>query len=190
MTTINYKALMDRFGVHGVMAQRFRFSKSSILAPIIKELSGQSEILKSYGGLISASRKAFFLAQIAHETDSFKTLEEYASGAAYENRKDLGNTDLGDGVRFKGRGYIQLTGRSNYEAMAKKFNLPLADFTTKLKGAPEFALAVSAQWWLDHKLNDLADKGDFKGVTKRINGGYNGLESRTVFLKFFESLLL
>src|SRR4051812_26049971 len=60
-------------------------------------------------------RQCHFLAQMAQECDGFRTMTEYASGADYEGRKDLGNTQSGDGKRFKGRGYPQLTGRFNYD---------------------------------------------------------------------------
>lgn len=131
---------------------------------------------------------AHFVAQTAHESDGYKTTVEYASGAAYEGRKDLGNTKRGDGKRFKGRGIIQLTGRSNYEAFSKwaTANRPGApDFVKspeKVADAPWAALA--ALWfWQAKKIGRKikGEPGDLLAVTKVINGGTNGLEDRRTY---------
>jgi putative chitinase len=122
-------------------------------------------------------RRAAFLAQLAHESGSLKYVREIASGEAYEGRKDLGNVQPGDGVRFKGRGLIQITGRTNYEALGVALNFDFIKEPEKLE-LPG-AAALSAGWfWYKTKLNELADKDDFKKITKKINGGYNGLKDR------------
>lgn len=122
-------------------------------------------------------RQAAFLAQLAHESGSLKYVRELASGEAYEGRKDLGNNQAGDGVRFKGRGLIQITGRSNYEALSVALNFDFIKEPEKLE-LPG-AAALSAGWfWNKNKLNIIADSGDFKKLTKRINGGFNGLKDR------------
>jgi len=122
-------------------------------------------------------RQAAFLAQLAHESGSLKYVREIASGEAYEGRKDLGNTELGDGVRFKGRGLIQITGRSNYEYVGAALNFDFVSEPEKLE-LPG-AAALSAGWfWFMKGLNEYADVDDFKKITKRINGGYNGLADR------------
>jgi len=120
---------------------------------------------------------AHFLAQACHETDRFRTLREYASGKAYEGRADLGNTQPGDGVRFKGRGYIQITGRANYTAVSKAF---AHDFTARPTdlALPRWAALASAWWWQSHGCNEIADGGDFVALTRRINGGTTGLADR------------
>ena len=135
-------------------------------------------------------RQAHFLAQIAHESGELRYSEEIASGEAYEGRADLGNTQPGDGKRFKGRGLIQLTGRSNYkrygEARGKQYT---TDDTAKLLAIdPSIAVDVSCWFWVEHDLNTLADVDNVMEVTKTINGGYNGLEDRKAKLaraKFF-----
>jgi len=125
-------------------------------------------------------RMTHFLAQIGHESGELRYCEELASGSAYEGRKDLGNTKLGDGRRFKGRGLIQLTGRANYTAYSKARCI---DYTTdegaKLVASdPETAVDVACWFWTTHDLNQLADRDDVTSITKRINGGLNGFEDR------------
>lgn len=132
-------------------------------------------------GLTSTLEKSHFLAQVAHESASGKWLEELASGKAYEGRKDLGNTQPGDGVRFKGRGLIQVTGRSNYGRYSawKYGDTRVVTTPTMLAELPD---AVDAAFWYwtvaRPKLKQLALADDVVGVTKAINGGTNGLDDR------------
>ncbi|KAB5625776.1 glycoside hydrolase family 19 protein [Pseudomonas putida] len=129
-------------------------------------------------------RQAHFLAQIAHESGCLLYTEEIASGSAYEGRKDLGNTQSGDGKRFKGRGLIQLTGRANYrqygQACGRDFELK--DAPTLVSTDPFLAVDVAGWFWDSRKLNTYADKDDVKEVTRRINGGFNGLDDRIAYL--------
>jgi len=128
------------------------------------------------------------LAQVAHESDSFCTLEEYASGAAYENRKDLGNIMPGDGTRFKGRGLIQLTGRANYRAFTawmrkREANSPDFERNPELVVTWSWAgWALAFYWQSRPALNLAADRDDLIAVTKIVNGGKNGLDDRAAFL--------
>jgi len=117
-------------------------------------------------------RRAHFLAQIGHESGALRYNEELASGAAYENRRDLGNSENDDGRRFKGRGLIQLTGRANYRDYGKSIGVDLTDDENRLKVARDPALAVDvACWfWQTRKLNQFADDDDVVEVTRRING--------------------
>jgi putative chitinase len=132
-------------------------------------------------GIITPLRKAHFLAQTAHESDGFNTNEEYASGAAYEGRGDLGNTSSGDGVRFKGRGLIQITGRFNYGECGKALGVDLINNPQRLG---DFDLAcLSAGWYWDTRsLNGDADNDDVETITYLINGGDKGLEDRKAYL--------
>jgi putative chitinase len=122
-------------------------------------------------------RIRMFLAQIGHESGQLRYVEEIASGQAYEGRKDLGNTSQGDGVKYKGRGLIQLTGRRNYTLAGLALDLPLLE-RPELLLQPENACRVSGWFWSNNNLNSLADLGLFKEITKRINGGYNGYADR------------
>jgi putative chitinase len=121
-----------------------------------------------------------FLAQCAHESDGFSTTTEYASGKAYESRKDLGNTTPGDGARCKGRGIIQNTGAAAYRALSKAFGIDFYANPTKLAEFPWAALAA-AWFWKSRNLNVASDRGDIDAVTLRINGGKNGLASRKAY---------
>lgn len=138
-------------------------------------------------GIVSRRRAAAFCAQVGHESMDFKYMEEIASGAAYEGRRDLGNTQPGDGRRFKGRGPIQTTGRTNYTQAARALDLPLLD-EPQLLAQPQHGFRASAFWWKANKCNALADQltgvGDardlqrFDKITRRVNGGYNHREER------------
>jgi predicted chitinase len=163
------------------------------LLPYINETFTRYEIS-------SPANQLCFLAQVSHESGGFYYTEELASGTAYEGRKDLGNTTPGDGVRFKGRGLIQITGRANYQAVGQALQVDLINNPSLLGGKNVDACspdqlryaALSAGWFWDKtRLNAIADKIDlrkpideqdnlelFKEITRKINGGYNGLPDR------------
>lgn len=133
-------------------------------------------------------RICHFLAQIGHESGEFKYTEELANGSAYENRKDLGNVHAGDGVRFKGRGLIQLTGRANYQKYSDAKGVDYIKHPELLATDPMVAVDVACWFWTTHKLNEWADQDNVNKVTKIINGGYNGFDNRKELLersKFF-----
>jgi putative chitinase len=127
-------------------------------------------------------RRAAFLAQLAHESGELRYMEEIASGEAYEGRKDLGNTEPGDGKRYKGGGPIQLTGRYNYRRAGKDLGLDLEGHPEEA-AKPETGFRVAGWFWKTHDLNALADKGDFRRITRVINGGYHGLKSREEYYR-------
>lgn len=132
--------------------------------------------------ITSYLRESAFLAQLAHESGELRYMEEIASGAAYEGRKNLGNTQPGDGKRFKGRGPIQLTGRANYTRYGQLLGLDLVNNPT-IAATREVGFRIAGQFWKLNGLNELADKQDIRGITKRINGGYNGLADR---IKYYD----
>lgn len=147
------------------------------------------ETLRRYD-IGSPLRQCHFLAQIGHESGELRYTEEIASGEAYEGRTDLGNTETGDGVRFKGRGLIQLTGRANYQAYGETIGRDLCTSGNWAAVAEDAALCVDvAGWfWSRRALNLLADEDNVHRITRRINGGLNGLEDRQAKLvraKFF-----
>ena len=128
-------------------------------------------------GICGRMRESAFLATVIHESGSFQYTRELASGRAYEWRKDLGNVIAGDGVKFKGRGLIQITGRRNYEQISNEFGI---DFVKNphLLEEPEWAVKSACWWWHSRGLNEIADKGDFRKVTRMVNGGYTGWSHR------------
>lgn len=130
-------------------------------------------------------REGMFIAQVAHESGGFNYVRELASGAAYDvgaKAERLGNTpeDDDDGERYKGRGLIQLTGTTNYRLCGEALGV---DFLAnpELLEAPDNAARSAAWFWKTNGLNELADRGDFKLITKRINGGYNGYADRLAY---------
>ena len=140
-------------------------------------------------GIDTPLRQAHFLAQLAHESGSFNYVEELVSGEDYEDRDDLGNTEPGDGVRFKGRGLIQITGRTNYTDCGNDLGIDLVKNPTRL--ADNDLACLSAGWfWAKNDLNTYADQDDVVTVTQIINGGDNGLEEREYFLSVAREVLL
>jgi len=136
----------------------------------------------------TSTRQAAFIAQIAHESGQFRYVRELASGAAYEGRVDLGNTMKGDGVRFKGRGLIQITGRANYKACGVALGLDLVLYPELLE-QPMYACRSAAWFWKTHGLNELADAGDQTKITRRINGGTNGLAERLAYFEIAKRVI-
>lgn len=135
----------------------------------------------------NVNRIAMWLAQVGHESGSFVYTEEIASGAAYEGRSDLGNTQPGDGVRFKGRSWIQITGRSNYGLFSqwafKQRLVPtptyFVDHSTELADLKWAGVGAAWYWTVARSdINALSDRQDLETVTRRINGGTNGLADR------------
>lgn len=132
---------------------------------------------------------AHFIAQLAHESGSLLYPEELASGSAYDGRTDLGNTQPGDGPRYKGRGLIQLTGRNNYRDYSQFTGIDYLSNPTLLATDPVACVDVACWFWKTRGIGPLAEADDARAVTKRINGGYNGLDDRLEHLARAKALL-
>jgi predicted chitinase len=126
-------------------------------------------------------RIAHFMAQLGTESAGLVYWEEIASGSEYEGRKDLGNTQPGDGKRYKGRGPIQITGRSNYKACGTALGLDLINNPTLLI-QPQNGFRSAGWYWDSRNINAKADADDILACTRAVNGGTNGFDSRKAYL--------
>jgi putative chitinase len=152
-------------------------SNEALIYDVVEEMNSN---LPSYS-INTWLRVTHFIAQAAHESAGFRVMEEYATGAAYEGRKDLGNTQKGDGVRYKGRGIFQLTGRWNYDYFGKKLGVDLVN-NPELAETPRIAVLTACEFWKGRGISQFADANDIIGVTKRINPGLMGLQDRRNYL--------
>ena len=127
--------------------------------------------------IATSRRRAAFLAQCAHESGELRYLRELASGVTYEGRADLGNTQPGDGARYKGGGLLQITGRANYRACGAALGVDLEGQPSLIETA-DVAARSAAWFWQTRKLNELADVDRFGEITRAINGGFSHLDER------------
>lgn len=145
------------------------------------------------------ARQAAFIAQLAHESGQFRYMQELADGGAYDNRADLGNTrpeavevarrnGTTAGRWFKGHGPIQITGYSNHKVCGEALGEDLIEHPRALI-EPGLGCRSAAWFWASHGLNEIADRGDFLTITRRINGGTNGLADRQQFWERAKSVL-
>ncbi|MFG6485271.1 glycoside hydrolase family 19 protein [Roseateles sp. BYS78W] len=136
-------------------------------------------------------RQAHFLAQVGHESGEFRFRAEIANGEAYQGRVDLGNLQPGDGRKFKGRGLIQLTGRANYGEYGRAIGREqdLLDHPELVETDSDLCVDVAGWFWAKKNLNALADADDLTTLTKRVNGGLNGIDDRRRLLVRAKALL-
>jgi putative chitinase len=140
-------------------------------------------------------RISHFMAQCAHESGNFRYMVELGNDAyfqKYEGRAALGNTQPGDGARYKGRGIIQLTGRANYTKYGQLLGLDLVN-TPDLAAQPANAVKIACEFWKQNTrngvtINQLADQDNIEAITRRINGGLNGFEDRKLKLRVAKSI--
>ncbi len=140
--------------------------------------------------LTTPLRICHFLGQATEETDYWKTLVEYGGPtycAIYDGRKDLGNTEPGDGYRYRGRGPFQLTGRADYELIGRLLGLDLVTYPDKVLD-PDIGAATAAAYWNHDNVNQWADVDNLARVTRLVNGGTNGLPARTETLRRLKAL--
>ena len=160
-------------------------TKAAHLEPFVEPLNAA---MTEFEIDANPARGTHFLAQVAHESGGFNYVRELASGDAYEGRDDLGNTEPGDGPRYRGRGLIQITGRANYQSCGDGLGVDLVG-EPELLESPILATRSAGWFWNSRNLNELADKGDIRAITKRINGGLNAYQSRLSYLELAQQRL-
>jgi putative chitinase len=148
--------------------------------------------LPKYGITENAARVANFVGQAAHESGNFRYMREIwgptAAQSRYEGRADLGNTQPGDGRKYLGRGIFQLTGRANYREIGKRIGEDLEGNPT-IAESPRIAVLTACDFWASRGLNALADAGDEDRITRKINGGTNGIDDRRKLVARAKGLL-
>jgi putative chitinase len=169
-----------------IAAPQLRQMSSTAAASIVDGIVNSQQFI-AQGQIDTPLRLCHFMAQLAHESAHFGTTREFASGAAYEGRLDLGNTQPGDGRRYRGRGLIQITGRANYKEATddiRKIDPSAPDFEADPVRLEEFpwALLAGMTYWQRRNINRHADRDDIRAVTRAVNGGLNGLNSRIEYL--------
>jgi putative chitinase len=171
---------------------RLSATKNSELLPFLTSAMAEFAIE-------APARAAAFLAQLAHESGQFRFMEEIWGPTDAQRRYEpvttlsqrLGNVETGDGKRFKGRGPIQLTGRANYQRFGDLLDVDLVAEPPRA-AMPDVAFRVAGLFWSKNGLNELADLSTadaFKQITRRINGGTNGLAERQAFYAVARTVL-
>jgi predicted chitinase len=184
-------AMLTAEQLHAIMPA-LPASKSAALFPFLAAAIDEFAIA-------TPARIAAFLAQLAHESAQFRFMEEIWGPTAAQRRYEppstlaanLGNTESGDGFRFKGRGPIQITGRANYRRFGDLLGLDLVAEPTRAS-RPDVAFRIAGLFWSKKGLNDLADERTddaFREITRRINGGFNGLPDRQRFYAVARTVL-
>jgi putative chitinase len=170
-----YKKLFDKYEINTplriahFMAQ---IEHESGLKPISENLNYSSERLRQIF-------PKYFISKT--DADRYARQPERIANRVYANRMGNGNEASGEGWKYRGRGFIQITGKMNYFQLANDTALDCLKNPDLLLEEPN--ALISALWfWNLRKLNALADKNDLKGITRKINGGYNGLEHRQELL--------
>lgn len=145
-----------------------------------------------YGLLENPARLGNFVGQAAHESGLFRYMREIwgptAAQLGYDGRQALGNVQPGDGYRYRGRGIFQITGRANYREIGGRIGQPLED-NPGIAERPDIAMQTACDFWTSRGLNELADAGEEDRITKRINGGTNGIAERRVLVARAKGLL-
>lgn len=158
-------------GIVGAETLTALFARMGAGPAIAAELGLAANVhFRTYGILDTGLRLAHFMGQCAHESGSFRYMEEIASGADYEGRSDLGNTQPGDGKRYKGRGPIQTTGRANYRRDGRALGIDL-ESNPHLLSVPSLGLMASTLFWSRMGLNAYADRDDAVACSRGVNRG-------------------
>jgi putative chitinase len=178
-----YKTLFDSYHVNTPLRIAHFMSQiehESGLKPISENLNYSAK------GLLNTFSKYFTTTKLAND---YARQPEKIANKVYASRMGNGDEASGEGWAFRGRGFIQLTGKSNYILLSKDTRIDFLNNPDLLLQEPN-ALIAALWFWNKNKLNDLADKDDAKGITRRINGGFNGLDHRLDLLIKWKSKLI
>lgn len=198
MTAINWPAVQTRLGLNP-NGRADAFTYAALLGRvaghrITPDLAAPfATHLPQYDVDANVSRLSAFIGQCCHESLRFTRTREIWGPTAwqkkYEGRADLGNTQKGDGFNFRGAGWIEVTGRDWFTRIGKLLGIDLAG-NPDLANAPEIATLMSLAWWKLNGMNAIADTGDIRAVTHKINPGMLGLDERTGFTIACRALLV
>lgn len=192
------RAGYDIGGVDGIAGTRtwagiFAYVAQRPMAALLPFGEAAKIYLPQYGIADTAARIANFTGQAAHESGAFRFMREIwgptAAQARYEGRRDLGNVQLGDGRRYLGRGIFQLTGRANYRTVGAALGIDLEGDPQQVE-TPLMAVRTAAYFWHSRGLSELADAGREDAITRRINGGENGIADRRTLVARAKGLFL
>ena len=181
-------------GVLGPITLGAIFMRSGA-SPAVAQMLASTGVAALEGAVIldSGLRLAHFIAQTGHESMGFGRFTEIwgptPAQTRYEGRADLGNVNPGDGYRYRGRGPIQITGRSNYRRYGQMIGVDL-EGNPDLAASPAVGIQIACAYWLASRLNAAADRDDIEAVTRLINGGLNGIADRRARLAAAKGLLL
>ncbi len=167
---------------YGIMSNTKRFTH--FLAQLAHESAlflRLEENLNYSGSALWGMFRKYFKSE--EEAQSFHRKREQIANRIYANRMGNGDEASGDGWRYRGRGFIQLTGRENYRSIGALLNEDLEGNPDRVRDEPLLALKVACEYWKSRDLNRYADADDIEQITKRINGGYNGLKHRKELLE-------
>ena len=152
----------------------------------------QAEIIKDVGQVLQATLEAYeintrlriahFLGQTCHEFRGLSHDGGICQRLCLRRPQGSGNVKKGDGRRYKGRGLLQLTGRANYAEYGKALGVDLEN-NPAMAAEPALSLKIACEYWKRRKLNADCDRDDIRATTKRINGGFNGLEDRSNYIR-------
>jgi predicted chitinase len=200
-----------------VKGQKVKVPDNAKEIPVAKKVDKNPEVKKSEPKTVSSSSNAHenlaikaataagikgielaqFMAQLKHESADFAHMKEIGGGLDFKKydpkfapkkAKVLGNTQVGDGARYKGRGFIQITGRDNYRMAGEALGLPL-EAKPELAANPEIAAKIAVWYWNTRVKPDVSNFNDTAAVTKKINPGLRGLADRLSHFKDYKSIL-
>lgn len=154
------------------------------IAAFIAQCGHESGGWRTFSENLNYSAKALdavfpkYFKRAGRDAEEYHRQPEKIANVVYANRMDNGDTESGDGWRYRGRGPIQLTGKANYTAFSEDMDVDVVDDPDQVSEDKKIALMSAIWFWNKNGLNKYADSGDIKTMTKRINGGYIGLEDR------------